>query len=270
MPPIILADPSGRYLSFAEREEIALLRIQDLGVREIGRRLGRPASTISRELRSNVATRGGSLEYRASVVQWKAERQARRPKKAKLAEDPRLHAYVQDRLVGQVAVPGGAPVPGPDVAWTGRRQDRRWSTAWSPEQIAGRLPIDFPDDGSMRISHEAIYQALYVQGRGALRRGCRRGWQAGWATGEACPRLSLAPIPQQLGRRGRRRDQLPLASHGVVQTEQVRAPRPPAPEGWLPGAEGARLERCRRTRGPVGMLELVGLRLRSIGRSSGR
>jgi IS30 family transposase len=48
--------------------------------------------------------------------------------------------------------------------------DRRWATSWSPEQIANRLPVDFPDDGSMRISHEAIYQALYVQGRGALRR----------------------------------------------------------------------------------------------------
>ena len=51
-----------------------------------------------------------------------------------------------------------------------RRQDRRWAKAWSPEQISKRLQVDFPDDGTMRISHEAIYQALFIQGRGALRR----------------------------------------------------------------------------------------------------
>ena len=68
----------------------------------------------------------------------------------------------------------GAPVPGPAVPWKGRRhgprKDRQWARAWSPEQIARRLPIDFPDDKAMRISHEAIYQALFVQSRGALRR----------------------------------------------------------------------------------------------------
>ena len=174
MSPLSLVPPSGRYLSFAEREEVALLNAQQLGVREIARKLGRSPSTISRELRRNAATRGGKLEYRASIAQWKAERQARRPKTAKLAENDQLRQYVQDRLAGEVAAPDGTPVRGPEVRWAGRRhgrrQDRRWATGWSPEQIANRLPVDFPDDGSMRISHEAIYQALYVQGRGALRR----------------------------------------------------------------------------------------------------
>jgi IS30 family transposase len=174
MPPISLAPPSGRYLSFAEREDIALLKARGAGVREIARKLGRSPSTISRELRRNAATRGGGLEYRASTAQWHADRRARRPKTAKLAANDTLRQYVQDRLAGTVTAPDGSQVPGPDVRWIGRRhgrrKDRRWATSWSPEQIANRLRVDFPHDGSMRISHEAIYQALYVQGRGALRR----------------------------------------------------------------------------------------------------
>jgi IS30 family transposase len=166
--------PSGRYLSFAEREEIALLRIQGLSRREIGRRLGRSASTISRELRRNAATRSGGLEYRASTAQWHAERSARRPKLTKLAVNTTLRTYLEQRLAGVVVTPSGASVLGPVVPWKGRRhgprKNRRWAKAWSPEQIARRLPIDFPDDKTMRISHEAIYQALFVQGRGALRR----------------------------------------------------------------------------------------------------
>jgi IS30 family transposase len=165
---------SGRYLSFTEREEVALCRAQGQGVRETARRLGRAASTVSRELRRNAATRGGGLEYRASTAQWHAERAARRPKRAKLATNAALRAYVQDRLAGAVSAPGGAAVPGPAAVWKGRRhgrrQNRRWARAWSPEQIARRLRRDFPGDETMRISHEAIYQALYVQGRGALRR----------------------------------------------------------------------------------------------------
>ncbi len=93
---------------------------------------------------------------------------------AELAVNEVLRQYVQDRLAGTVTDPDGKPVPGPAVRWIGRRhgrrQDPRWSTSWSPEQVARRLPVDFPEEKSMRISPEAIYQALYVQGRGALRR----------------------------------------------------------------------------------------------------
>jgi IS30 family transposase len=174
MDPLAAAPLSGRYLSFAEREEIAVLRARACGVREIARQLGRSPSTISRELRRNAATRGGRMEYRATTAQWHADRRARRPKVAKLAANDTLRNYVQDRLAGVIATPDGTAVPGPDVRWIGRRhgrrKDRRWAAAWSPEQIAHRLRIDFPEDASMRISHEAIYQALYVQGRGGLRR----------------------------------------------------------------------------------------------------
>ena len=108
------------------------------------------------------------------TAQWHADRAARRPKPAKLLTHPALHTYVQDRLAGNIATPGGRAIAGPKVPWKGRRHGRRklrrWARAWSPEQIANRLLIDFPHDMSMRISHEAIYQALYVQGRGALRR----------------------------------------------------------------------------------------------------
>jgi IS30 family transposase len=175
MPTLDLGPLCGRYLSFDEREEIALLNVQGVGVREIARRIGRDPSTISRELRRNAATRGGKLDYRASVAQWKADLVAQRPKPAKLAVNDRLRDYVQDRLSGQVRLPDGTPVRGPVTGpWKGRnkphRGDRQWVRGWSPEQISQRLKIDFPDDDTMRISHEAIYQALYVQSRGALKR----------------------------------------------------------------------------------------------------
>ncbi len=126
------------------------------------------------ELRRNAATRGGRLEYRAVTARWHADLRARRPKTAKLAANRALREYVQDRLAGTVTRPGGAAVPGPDVRWNGRRHGRRagrrWARPWSPEQIAGRLRAGLPDDESMRISHEATCQALYIQGRGGLRR----------------------------------------------------------------------------------------------------
>ncbi len=174
MPPLTLAPASDRYVSFAEREEIAILLAQTLGVREIARRLGRSPSTVSRELRRNASTSDYSTPYRATTAQWHAERRASRPKVSKLAGNDRLEDYVQDRLSGQIARPDGEVVPGPTVRFIGRRHgrraDRRWAKSWSPEQISNRLRVDFPDDESMRISHEAIDQALYIQSRGALKR----------------------------------------------------------------------------------------------------
>jgi IS30 family transposase len=141
--PSLVAEPTGHRLSFAEREEIACLREARRGVREIARRLGRDPGTISRELRRfPTPPCGRKKPYRASVAQADADRRARRPKDAKLATDLRLRGEVQDRL----------------------KQNH------SPEQIARRLVEDFPDDAEMRVSHETIYQALYVQGRGALKR----------------------------------------------------------------------------------------------------
>nr|WP_157575109.1 IS30 family transposase [Jiangella muralis] len=175
MAPLSLEEPAGRYLSFAEREEIALLRAKDVGMREIARRLGRDPGPSPGNCVVNAATRSGKQEYRALVAQWKAQQAAKRPKTAKLVSNDELREYVQERLTGDVRRPDGTLVPGPKTPqWKGlnkpHRQDRRWSLAWSPEQISHRLRVDFPDDESMRISHEAIYQSLFIQGRGALKR----------------------------------------------------------------------------------------------------
>jgi len=143
MPTLELTEPTGRYLSMANREEIAIWQGQHVGVREMGRRLKRSPATISRELRRN-ASGGDPVRYRATVAQAEADKRARRPKASKLLEHPPLQVYVQDKL--------------------------SCAEHWSPEQIANRIVLDYPDDARMRISHEAIYQALYVQGRGALRR----------------------------------------------------------------------------------------------------
>jgi IS30 family transposase len=211
MASVSLRPLSGRYLSFSEREELALLRAGGAGVREIARQLGRSPSTISRELRRNAATRCGRLEYRASTAQWHADRRGRRPKPAKLATNERLRRYVQERLAGAVTTAAGASVAGPDVRWIGRRhgrrKDRRWACSWSPAQIANRLPVDFPDDPAMRISHEAIYQSLYVQGRGALRRELT-----------ACLRTGRALRVPRSRRRGR--------GKGFVQPEIMISERP--------------------------------------------
>ncbi|WGX99435.1 IS30 family transposase [Nocardioides sp. L-11A] len=144
MPPAT-AGPGSRRLSFAEREEIALLRAEGRGVREIARTVGRDPGTISRELRRVSHSPVSSAQrraYRASTAQGDADARAKRPKTAKLATNLPLRREVQQRL----------------------RENH------SPEQIAARLREDFPDDPEMWVSHETIYQALYVQGRGALKR----------------------------------------------------------------------------------------------------
>jgi IS30 family transposase len=140
MSPIALCESSGRYLSAEERETIGLEIAAGKGVREVARLLGRHPSTVSRELRRNPSLRW-PFRYRPHLAQRKAEIRACRPKVSKLAANPRLHAEVQALLNKKL----------------------------SPEQISVRLRRDFPDDAGMRVSHEAIYRSLYVQGRGELR-----------------------------------------------------------------------------------------------------
>ena len=131
MPPIDLAPLTGRYLTFAEREEIAILHARPLGVRAIARQLDRSPSTISRELRRNASTRTDALAYRATTAQWHAERRASRPKVSKLAANDALRAYVQDRLAGSIARPSGELVAGPEVRFVGRRHGRRADRRWA-------------------------------------------------------------------------------------------------------------------------------------------
>ncbi len=137
--PTSISEPEGRrYLRFEEREEIMRLQAAGLGVRAIAREIGRPPSTISRELKRAVGVRG----YRAGMAQTHADRGRRGPRNAKLATNLRLRREVQERL---------------------ERHD-------SPEQIAGRLKIDFPEEPEMWVSAETIYQSLYIQSRGGLKR----------------------------------------------------------------------------------------------------
>jgi IS30 family transposase len=162
MSPLSLVAPPqlserGLRLSFAEREEIAAGVAAGRSIRSIARMIDRPPSTVMRELergadgaryrrvhRPGEDQRGrpGTTRYRASIAQQRADQAARRPKQARLAGNEVLRERVQTQL----------------------------NEKYSPEQIARRLELDFPDDPEMRMSHETIYQSLYVQGRGALRR----------------------------------------------------------------------------------------------------
>jgi transposase, IS30 family len=130
---------SGRALSFEERQLIMVLKAEKLPIRRIAARLGRAPSTISRELKRNTTEYG---KYRATTAQARAFDRGRRPKPAKLVVNSRLRAEVQAQL----------------------------ALKRSPEQIAGRLRREFPNDPEMQVSHETIYQAIYLLARGGLKR----------------------------------------------------------------------------------------------------
>lgn len=129
-------DRSRKHLSLEDREEISrgLALGQSLSV--IARGLGRPTSTVSREVQRN----GGRLDYRAARADRATCQRAKRPKATKLDQQPALRVFVENGL----------------------------ELDWSPEEICGRLPVEFPDDVSMRVVPETIYQALFVQGRTGL------------------------------------------------------------------------------------------------------
>lgn len=131
-----------RYLTAAEREEISLGLAAGETLTAIAARIGRAVSTVSRE----VAANGGRRRYRATRAHAEAHGRARRPKTPRLAANPRLAAQVSE--------------------WLQR--------LWSPEKIADRLRLEYPDDPMMRVSHETIYQSLFVQGRGELRKELHR------------------------------------------------------------------------------------------------
>jgi IS30 family transposase len=151
-----LAPPSGRYLSLAERVEIDLGLADGFNQAQIARQLGRPRSTISREVTrrsSPPRVAGGQVHYRASTAHQHAEDTARRPKTTRLAQRPELAAQVTLGL----------------------------EKLWSPQMISARLRREFPDDPEMQVSHETIYKALFVQGRGELRRDLHRCLRTGRA-----------------------------------------------------------------------------------------
>ena len=221
----------GALSRFAEREEIALLRAEGMGVREIARWMGRSPSTISRELRRNAATRGGRLDYRASVAQWHAEQRAKRPKPAKLAVNDRLRDYVQERLAGACA-PARASLAG-----QGRVEGAAERSPQGPPMEPGgaeRLRVGwcgtFPGCVDAH-SHEAIYQSLRC--RAAARCAATVGLPA-HRPGAAGPRARAAGAARACQRRGHDRQ------------------RPPRPNRAVPGPGGRsdpRIERRRSTPG---------------------
>lgn len=152
VPPSRLAEKarSNRYLSLLERQRIATLRERGLSIRAIAERLGRAASTVSRELRRNVRRHDGGV-YDADLAHARARQRARRLRPARLITDPELRAAVQAKL----------------------------EVEWSPAQIAAWLRMTFPNRTGWHVCHETIYQALYHAGKGGLRRELTRRLRTG-------------------------------------------------------------------------------------------
>ena len=157
---------SGRVLSLAEREEISRGLAEDVSFAEIAGRLGRAPSTVGREVHGN----GGRRAYRAWDAQRGAAQRARRPKVRKLATCARLRRVVSTMLAQRL----------------------------SPQQIARRLPLEYPDEPELRVSHETIYQSLFVQGRGSLRKELHRCLRTGRAMRRPKNTNARVRIPQMV------------------------------------------------------------------------
>jgi len=175
----------GKRLTEEEREEIALGLASEESYHVIGRRLGRPASTVSREVRRH----GGRHRYRGLKAHRRAQRWARRPKQGKLSQNPRLASAVSAGL----------------------------EQRWSPQQIAARLRMEHPSDPTMQASHETIYKALYVQGRGELRKELSKALRTGRAR-----RRPQGPNPGR-GKRGMIKDMV-LISERPAEVEDRAVP----------------------------------------------
>jgi len=246
MPTVTQASLSGRYLTFAEREEIALSRATGCGVREIARQLSRSPSTISRELRRNAATRGGHLDYRASTAQWHADLRARRPKPAKLAVNSELRRYVQDRLSGVVERSDGIAVAGPEVRWVGRwRQSspgaRRRSGSVAPRGQRARRPsghvcVRLRSEGGHVVTSSALTQDTEIAKRSFQRLTRAHNLSDDRAVGEgedgqlAVRRRHAKPITPASAQQRPRRPWLPFSrstSRERARHRTGRAPRRP-------------------------------------------
>jgi IS30 family transposase len=197
-----LTEPTGRYMDMAEREELAAGWAAGASKADLARQLGRHRSTIGRELARYAHIRpsdhrsghrsGPRVRYRASTAQEHADQQARRPKQTKLAANPDLAHEITTRL-----------------------QKR-----WSPTQIAATLREDFPDRPEMQVSHETIYQELYVQGRGELRRELTRCLR----TGRALRRPHRLP--------DRRRRRTPIPAEIMISARPAEAQDRAVPGHW--------------------------------------